>query len=184
MLKCVIFTVVPRATILGDSIVKYIRYIPFTDVQSVPGATIRQLTDKIAKLPVELVVCAYKYIILSVGTNDIEQSSIPAIIHDYTNLIFTVKSLNREADIIVAAILPRPVDFAVLGKKVIEVNKGLEQLANVHGASFVKCYRPFLYSGKPIESLFAHRDGGLHLNKEGTIRLRNFFKKVLAHKRK
>ena len=46
---------------------------------------------------------------------------------------------------------------------------------------FVSSFRPFLKGGEPVRDLFAVRDGGLHLNFEGTRKLRSVFVNVVSH---
>ena len=44
---------------------------------------------------------------------------------------------------------------------------------------FIKSYRPFMYKGQARIELFAKNDGGLHLNTEGTSKLRYYFLRTI-----
>ena len=80
-----------------------------------------------------------------------------------------------------SSILPRPIDHSTLGLKVKNVNLSLKNLCNNRKIQYLHSYRPFLKGGQPIRELFAIRDRGLHLNSEGTRRLRSFFINCVAH---
>ena len=162
--------------------VKYVRYIPYTEVQSYPGATVEKLTEYVENGIA--VTAAYQYIIIHIGTNNIKSSTVEDMILAYKALLSSVWGYNPKADILLSAILPRPVDFLILGDKVKLFNTKISSLATETKCTFLKTYRPFLKFGRPIRELFAQRDGGLHLNQAGTFRLVAFFKKVLVHKRK
>ena len=55
------------------------------------------------------------------------------------------------------------------------MNNKLKELCKTRNIKFLHSYRPFTKACKPLRELFAVRDQGLHLNFEGTRRLRQFF---------
>ena len=59
------------------------------------------------------------------------------------------------------------------------VNKQLNKVMS-KTFKFVPSYKPFMYAGSVRRELFAQKDGGLHLNTEGTNVLTRFFLCVIA----
>lgn len=167
-------------TIIGDSMIKHIHSIDYTTIQSFPGATISRLQGKIQSHQASIFS---EYTIVHIGTNDIPSSlTSDEIISLYENLITFIRS-HSGTKIIISSIIPRPCD---LPSKTAEsrlkiVNRQLESLCLRRKVQCLKTYRIFLKYGKPIRSLFAVKDGGLHLNLEGSRRLRQFFINTITH---
>ena len=65
--------------------------------------------------------------------------------------------------------------------RVKSVNQELKELCKRRHIQFLHTFRIFLHKNKPIRSYFAVNDGGLHLNSEGTRRLRLFFINAVSH---
>ena len=167
-------------TILCDSMGKYVTGIHHTEIQPFPGADIQRLRHKIKKNKASI---SSKYTILHVGTNDIPTSkSVRKIYKQYKSLIRYIKSKSR-TNIIISAIIPRPCDLPIDPEetRVKKVNKELKRFSLRQNVQFIHTYRPFLHKNKPIRSLFAYKDGGLHLNYEGTKKLRKFWINVVIH---
>ena len=165
-------------TIIGDSIIKHIMDIDGCTVQSFRGDTISKLTRKI-----EHNVLPYDFIIVHVGTNVIHnRASFDDIIKDYYNLIATIRVKHSSVQIIVSAIIPRPCDYYESDTMVRAVNSHLNKVMSKDlNFKFVCTYKPFTYCGKPKIGLYARLDGGLHLNAEGSNRLKHFFLQVITH---
>ena len=62
-----------------------------------------------------------------------------------------------------------------------KVNKELETLCKRCRVPFLHTYRILLHKNKPIRSLYALNDDGLHLNFEVTRRLRRFLCNAVTH---
>ena len=78
--------------------------------------------------------------------------------------------------ILISAILPRPIDHTDTDDFIRSVNGHLDKsMSKPLIFRFMKTYRPFMFGGKVRRELFAHRDGGLHLNIAGTEKLRYYF---------
>ena len=103
-----------------------------------------------------------------------------AILSAFNNLITSIRQKSATV-IVISSILPRPKDHASYGDRVKLVNKGLVKLSKDHRVRLLHTYRPFLKNRLPIRELFAINDQGLHLNTEGTRRLRQFFINSVAH---
>lgn len=161
---------------MSDSIAKHVANIRDTKVCAFPGINVSRLTKKVSNGLVDL---NSDYIILHVGTNDINSLTVPEICAAYSDLISVVqqKSLCK---ILVSSVLPRPIDFEINGNKVKNLNNSLCKLCKNRHVTFIRSNKPFLAYGIPRREYFATRDGGLHLNLEGTRRLRQFFINTLT----
>ena len=158
---------------------KYVTNIRETDVRSFPGMTISQLTSKISNGCLNL---NYENVIVHVGTNDVNSYSAGEISSLYSNLITILKAnVDSSTNVFISSILPRPVDFDSTGSKVKEINVSLEDDCKKRKVKFLKSFRPFLKVNQLRRELFAIKDGGLHLNLEGTRRLRQFFINAIVH---
>ena len=110
-----------------------------------------------------------------------QRASFDQIISDYVNLIKACRSINPNIKIIMSAIIPRPVDHDVTDPIIRKINSYLHKtLSNELKFKFICTYKPFTHAGKVKRELYAIRDGGLHLNMEGTSKLRFFFLRVIS----
>ena len=119
----------------------------------------------------------FKYTILFVGTNDLDSKlEVGEISSLYNNLITYIQSKSKTI-VIVCGILPRPCDLSKdpQEKQVKDMNEELISLCKMRNLQFLRMNRPFLHNNKPIRSYFVVKDKGLHLNLEGSRRLRLFF---------
>lgn len=181
--------------ILGDSIPKYISDIEGVVLQSFPGATIAKLANRIDSRQVSLE--GFDYVLVHVGTNDIDNyvnreppfrkqvtdvdHAFDNIISDYGNLIGIIRKKKHNISILMSAILPRPKDHMKTDSLIRKVNGYLEKdMSKTSRITFLRSYKPFMYAGNVKRELFAKKDGGLHLNTEGTNKLRYFFLRSLA----
>lgn len=149
-------------------------------MQVFPGASISRLQHKIQTNRASL---HFKFTILFVGTNDLASSlETEEIASLYNNLVTYIQSKSN-TKIIVCGILPRPCDLSTdpNEKRVKDMNKQLIHLCKKRKLQFLHTYRPFLRNNKPIRSYFAVKDGGLHLNLEGSRRLRMFLINAINH---
>lgn len=169
-----------KVTIISDSIAKYVSGIDGVVVQAFSGDTISRLTNRLLSRQASLE--NFDYVIFHVGTNDIaNRSSFNAIISDFGNLIAMCRKVKPSIKIIVSAILPRPVDHDITEPVIKQVNSYLlKRMSKNMNFQFICTYKPFTYCGKVKLELYAKRDGGLHLNTEGTNRLRYFFLRVIS----
>lgn len=149
-------------------------------MQCFPGATIASIQNKISSHEASI---NFKYTIIHVGTNNIpSRLQIYELMSLYQNLITFIRSRSH-TNLIISAIIPRPCDLPSdkAETRLKAVNKELEKLCTRRKVQFLKTFRIFLKNGKPIRSLFAIKDGGLHLNLEGSRMLRKFFINTVAH---
>ena len=97
------------ATVIGDSLVKWVRGVNFTQTQSIPGLNISKAIDRIKDLT--LTVNRYQLIILMLATNDMQKYMPKAIVAKLADLIELIKKKNPTARIACNAIIQRPVDI-------------------------------------------------------------------------
>ena len=118
--------------------------------------------------------------IVHVGTNDVVAMETGALLSCFNNLISQIRKKSNTA-IVMSALLPRPVDHNSLGDKVKHVNNKLGKLCKDRRVQYLHTFRPFTKARVPLRELYAINDQGLHLNTEGTRRLRQFFINAVAH---
>ena len=164
--------------IFSDSIAKYVS-LDGADVFAFRGATIGEITYQSEKYKES--IDGYHSLIIHVGTNDVYKLSENQFISAYCNLISVAKSLFPNTVIGLSCILPRPVDFNRTNPKIDKVNKALYSLCAKYKVHCLRTYKYFMKGGKPLVELFAYKDGGLHLNSEGTRVLGLYFRRMVAH---
>lgn len=179
-MKFSLFTEYKKVTIVSDSIAKYVTGIEGVQLQSFSGDTISRLANRLSTGQVRL--NKFDYVIFHVGTNDIARNApFEHIISDYGNLIGIARKIKPKINIIMSAILPRPVDHIKTDPLIRRVNSHILKNMTKHmNIRFFRTYRPFMYQGRIKRELFAKLDGGLHLNTEGTNKLRNYFLRSIA----
>ena len=164
-------------SIISDSIAKHVRDIRNARVLAFPGINISRLSARLQRNPSLL---SAPFSVIHVGTNDVHNLSEDEFMSDFNNLITIIRSVS-DTNILLSSILPRPLDHIRTGSKLKEVNRRLKVLCSERSVKFLHSFRPFFKGGQPVRELFAVRDGGLHLNCEGTRRLRLFFINTVAH---
>jgi lysophospholipase L1-like esterase len=97
------------ATVIGDSLSKWIRGINFTDIQSIPGLNISKCIDRINDRT--LTITRYQLILIMLGTNDIQRYSPKCIADKMAELIDLIREKNPNARIACNAIISRPTDI-------------------------------------------------------------------------
>ena len=160
---------------------KHVTGIRHTIVQAFKSATINRLQRYIEFKKASI---SSKYtIFLLISTNDIDfPRTIGEIMSYFENLITFIKS-NSSSKIIVLAIIPRPCEMHEdpTEGRVKNMNKEQKQLCKRRNLQFLHTFRMFLHNYKPIRSHFAVNDQDLHLNLEGTRKLRRFSISTVAH---
>ncbi|XP_045203369.2 uncharacterized protein LOC123556597 isoform X1 [Mercenaria mercenaria] len=171
---------VRRVCIMGDSIIKHLPSIQGVSIFAFPGATIGKLSFLVDSRAVPL--ADFNFVIIHVGTNNIANGhSLQHMSSDFANLVASIRKCNKDIAIIVSSILPRPVDHSHSKSTVQQFNFHLQDyLASELNFKFIRSYRPFCFRGDIKRFLFAKRDGGLHLNSEGSNHLRFFFLRVIS----
>ena len=169
---------------LTDSMAKYCRGgRKEITVRAFPGATVTDLTDKIAFG--EVSVRGYMRILIHAGANDISNLiskgelkwvSIMQMMDRFRALRNTIRRENSSALLIFSAVLPRRNRYKLFKPLIHGLNFALEKFcAKSQGTNiFLPSFRPFLSHGEPKPELFAKKDG-LHLNGAGVRVLEGVF---------
>lgn len=149
-------------------------------IKSFPGATIAKLTMHFSQRHIEL--DDHDYLIIHIGTNNIgRRDSFDDMVSDYGNLIAIIKKQKSSIRIVVSAIIPRPVDHSETDSMIKSVNRYLNtRMASDMGFHFIHTYRSVCKFGSYRRYLYAKLDRGLHLNTEGSRRIRYFFIRVIS----
>ena len=98
-----------NATLLSDSLCKWVRQVSNTDVQSIPGLNLSRLVEKIQDYT--MFVNNYRLILLNVGTNNLEEDSQEEILEKFGHVIAEIRSKNPRACIVINSIFFRPRDI-------------------------------------------------------------------------
>ena len=116
------------------------------------------------------------------GTNDLgNRAPYNNIISDFGNLIGICKQKKPSIQLVVSAILPRPVDLDSTDNVRRNINDYLQKsMSKSMRFKFVCAYKPFMRAGHVRRELFAKNDGGLHLNTAGTNTLTRFLIRVVS----
>lgn len=124
----------------------------------------------------------FDYLILHIGTNNINNGDAKgSMMSDFGNLIARIKKKKSSMRIIVSSILPRPCDHDKTDNMIKDFNKSLRlEMASDLGFHFVESWKAVSKFGTYRRYLFAKKDKGLHLNTEGSRRLRYFFLRVIS----
>ena len=169
-----------KVLIVGDSIIKDISHIDGVTLKAFPGATIGKLSILISNGSVDL--HDFDYMIIHVGTNNIgKRDSFDNMISDYANLVAIIRRRKPDMRIIVSSILPRPVDHSITDSMIKKINFHLKSVMSQDlNFKFISSYKAVVKFGSFRRYLFAKLDKGLHLNTEGSNRLRYFFLRVIS----
>jgi hypothetical protein len=97
------------ATIIGDSLVKWVRGLKYTDTQSTPGLTLSWAFDRIQQGIID--VSRYQIILLLIGTNDLDKFTPDDIGEKMLGILNLIKKINPQARLAVCGLLYRPQDF-------------------------------------------------------------------------
>ena len=103
---------------------KYVDQIRHCDVIAFPGININWLANKIQH---NNIILDKQFTIVHVGTNDIHSLKAEEIISCFRNLISVIRQKSH-TEIVMSAIIPRPVDYISTGDKVIKVNSDLKRV--------------------------------------------------------
>lgn len=165
---------------------KHVEEVDCLSVKAFPGKTIGGLVYEVShNTDLQDSLLKSDYVIIHVGTNDIYKLSHDQFPSSLNNLVAAISRVSNLIKPLISAIIPRPVDYGRTKDKVIKVNNKIKYFCKIRKVPFVKTFRPFLDKrGHPLRHLFAIRDGGLHLNSEGSRVLSNFFLQVVKSLRK
>lgn len=160
-----------------DSIPKYVN-VNGLKTTAFPGANIHRIKKYVEEN--SDVINSHSFLIIHVGTNNVEYSTTSQILLQYADLISTAIDKLQDVKLILSSIIPRPKDFKLSNPKILKVNIELAKMCQTFDIKFVKTYKYFLKRAKPIDYLYTNRDG-LHLNRLGTKMIQKFFQCVMLN---
>jgi lysophospholipase L1-like esterase len=161
--------------VLGDSLLKQVKYINDCDVYSLSGAKIEELTNFIVKN--HSIVSKPASVLIHCGTNNISVDSEDCIISKFERMIEIIRTLNGKAKILISSILARPVDHSKYGLKCAKINKILRDMSKTWNVAFVASHKITLKFGKPKTEMYYD---GLHLNAAAVKKFRQFISQRLC----
>jgi lysophospholipase L1-like esterase len=98
-----------NATLLSDSLAKWVKNVRFTDIQAIPGLNLQRAYEKVKDNTLN--VSNYRLILLLVGTNDAVKSQPEVIAQEAEKLINLITEKNPDAKIAFNGLLYRPQDI-------------------------------------------------------------------------
>jgi lysophospholipase L1-like esterase len=161
--------------ILGDSLLRNVRHIKDCDVLSLSGVRLDELLEYVKSNP--LLLENRESILILCGTNNIQKNTPENVLNKMKNLVEYLLSVNPRPQVIISAILPRPLDYATSHPIIKQINKELNRLCPRWGAKYIASFKLFIKYGRPVDDYYSD---GLHLNANGTRRLRQFLSQRLA----
>lgn len=173
------FSDVRSGIIVGDSIIKHLPPIEGVQLYPYPGTTISRLARQISSIN----LVSLSFILIHVGTNNVAKGdSVEFMCSAFSDLICAIRTKHSDIRVIISSVLPRPVDDASTKNIIVSLNSYLQRtMSKDLNFLFIRSYRSFCFKGEIKRHLYARLDGGLHLNFEGTKRLKNFFLRVISN---
>ena len=159
------------------------------------GKTFKDATERI--LAGDIRVGGLRVVVFHLGTNSMDhrgwggrlswQQHLASMQEEVKALYRSVRRFNATCFIIFSAVLPRGCDWQHTQELYLAFNRFLRRLAREKHCGFMPTFTSFIHKdgsmkGRPISSLFAIRDGGLHLNLVGRQVFADRFKMALSPK--
>ena len=172
---------------LSDSMLRGIRIgtRENTDLIARGGAKVRDLTSSIYydsdRNGVRCIkVSGYKIILLHVGTNDLSNGRTAIeVALDMKELLDVIRQSNREAVVVVSAILYRPVDDVSTFRRVNVINAEIKRVTErFRSVLFIRSHTLFKSGDTLLVQLYDAR--GLHLNRRGLDRFGAYLRARLS----
>ena len=158
-----------RATLIADSLCKWLRAVPHLTVQSVPGLNLSSAMDKICLG--ELEVDRFELAILAIGSNDLEGKSIDYVVKETRELIRHVQQTYPHVKIAVSNIIPRT--GMSCEKKRVDINSLIKRICKDLGIPYLAPFKSVLANKLQESGLYAHDN--IHLSDDGIVKLKSFY---------
>jgi hypothetical protein len=166
--------------VVGSSMLREIRDTDVSNatIKSIGGACIQEIREEIKSLDI-----TPKNIITYVGGNDLDnaQNSVVDVVSDYSLLIAEMHEKLPDTKVIISGLAPRFKDN-IIKNKVKEFNTRMAAWSQENDVEFIDNEVPFeLRTGEVDSSAYIMKGSmpGIHLTRDGTIRLLKNFKKCI-----
>jgi hypothetical protein len=155
------------------------------DVVARGGAVVRGLSESIQHNAVwigrrNIKVGDYRFIVVHVGTNDVADGrSVDAVSDDLKELLETVRRLNRDAVLLVSAVLYRPKDDLRTYQRVNAYNVAFKRVCDPFRSVLFLGTQTLFKSGSLLLTQL-YDVHGLHLNRDGLDRVGKYLRARLT----
>jgi lysophospholipase L1-like esterase len=161
--------------IVGDSILKNVRHIKDSSIFSLSGA---KLDDVTRLMPDIISSCPNtSSVLIHCGTNDVDSFDLDEIVSKFENLIKTINNINPETKILISSILPKFDKNGESDPRISKINKAIWDKCASWRCFFVASFKVLSHEDEPCSAYFLD---GIHLNKDATLRVRQFMTQRLA----
>ena len=168
-----------RVGLISDSICKWVRGMKYLETQAVPGLTLEKAF--IMMVGRELKSWDYTALIIHVGCNNLDiAEQYPVHIMEKTAAIlnFVKTSIFPTPKLAVSMIIPRPCDDAKQENKRVLTNLMVKWVCKKMGVQYIKTFKDVSIDSDQDRLLYAN--DLKHLNLEGVLKLREYFKGITA----
>ena len=128
-----------KATLIADSICKWITDTAFIDNQSMPGLRLSSAYENLVSGYIRFV--GYQYTIIHVSTNDLEHHSKHEIVQMMDRVVRYIKSRNPLTVIAISSILPRPTNGMEMHNHRVETNDNLQAFCQNQGYTYITTWK-------------------------------------------
>ena len=160
-----------RCSLIGDSIIQFVKECKYTSLQSIPGLYAKDLEGVIRRG--DVTVSDFRAIIFFCGTNDMARATHQEIVGYFESLISYTRSLNPLVRIAIAGILPRPCDDGsdTMLKKRVSVNNAISHLCRRINVQYIKTEICLKDAG---DTSVVYRPDKLHLETPAVLLLQKY----------
>ena len=169
-----------QATLISDSMCKWVNKLPHTHVQAIPGLSLISTLDHLRKGTLQIRYC--NVIILHVGTNCVWSDTPEAFKHQLEEIIDYIRRNSNVKRIGLSSILPRPRDITHpdIEIKRRQLNTVMCKLcAKQINMLYMRSWKAVTILNQTDQKCYA-RDR-IHLNFEGIIRMRRYMRGASAN---
>ena len=168
-----------RVGLISDSICKWVRGMKYLETQAVPGLTLENAFLMLVKR--ELKSWDFTALIIHVGCNNLDdEKQYPVHIMEktYAILNFIRTSIFPTPKLAVSMIIPRPCDDPKMENKRVLTNLMIKWLCKQLGVIYLTTFKNVSIDNAEDRKLYAN--DWKHLNWDGIMKLRGYFKGVTA----
>jgi hypothetical protein len=169
-----------KGTLVSDSLCKWVRGLPYLDVQALPGLKTETAIQQV--LRGNIVIHDYEFVFLHLATNDVEntEQTLGEFERDMGLLTSLIKRSSPYCTIAVCSILPRPKDKT---KELIEhcfdMNRITKAICEKRGYFYLEGGLKFVNTDGTT-NLDLYADDLLHMSERGTRVLYEYYQGAMG----